>query len=202
MCCFLLHLLASPASPRDTTLSWLLTHPIIEFSFLAYPDLPYHIIHGESLFTFANLLSHHPPPSPYLFLLFSLFFFWYQAGYCARIIGALWTSMPMKHWNFADVHILPVPPVCYPVQDTQLEWQPSINDVSRKLLVLNLWSHIPRGKLELWFSMSAAANDGLYAAKCEDYFCFVIRLRRDLREIPANSCNETRVEIRSRVPCS
>lgn len=32
----------------------LLTHPIVEFSFLAHPDLPYHIIHGESLFTFAS----------------------------------------------------------------------------------------------------------------------------------------------------
>ena len=90
MCCFLLHLLASPASPRDTTLSWLLTHPIIEFSFLAYPDLPYHIIHGESLFTFANLLSHHPPSSSYLFLLFSLFFFFDIKLAIVHVLSALY----------------------------------------------------------------------------------------------------------------
>ena len=79
----------------NMALSWLLTHPIIEFSFLAYPDLPYHIIHDESLFTFANLLSHHSVSSflfvSFPFFLFFLFlFFRYQPGclctYCRRFM--------------------------------------------------------------------------------------------------------------------
>lgn len=65
VCFFLLHLVASQASPCDTTPSCSSPTPSSS-SLLAHPDLPYHIIHSESLFTFAS--------SSFDFLSFPFFF--------------------------------------------------------------------------------------------------------------------------------
>ena len=207
-------MLLSPPSPYVSSIASRY-HPLVAL------NPPYHrvLLSGVSrspISYYSRWIPFHirQPPVPPFCLLLPLRFFPFFSFFSFSFFS-------ISTWLF--VHVLPAfyghrcrwnieisrtcisslsPPVCYPVQDAQLEWQPSINDVSRKLLVLNLWPHIPRGKLELWFSMSAAANDGLYAAKCEDYLCFVIRSRRCPREIPANSSNQTRVEIWSRVPCS
>lgn len=115
----------------------LLTHPISSSPF--FQRIPYHIIHVESPFHIRLLLSSSPPLttldsfSPRLLV-----------PYYARIIADLWTSMRMKHWNFAARALFHFPSLS---TTRRVEWQPGINDVSlREFLAWEFMASVFQGE--------------------------------------------------------
>lgn len=130
---FLLHP-TSRASPRDTTP---LNPPYILESF--FPT------HPVSYYSRRIPFSHSPspvfvaPPHHSRFLLSSS-----PLPYYARIIADLWTSMRMKHWNFAARALFHFPSLS---TTRRVEWQPGINDVSlREFLAWEFMASVFQGE--------------------------------------------------------